>query len=247
MKAAPEKDGLIFAWKTRPRSVGHLFFWGLVTVCFLTGFLLLFRVTAPRGRAVATSVQRLTYLDPADPSARYLINRARDRSALIIPSDELAASSAAAAQYPLFKPSFQSFEIRLKEPRSLITTVEIPKIFSANDPVLPPLPPPTAAISARVGKARLKWEFSGSLAVRGITRQPDLEGITLLEPARMKVRIGVAANGRPVFVMPISTGDDAETVKRLLAALALMRFAVDGAEVEWDDASFSWQVEKGGA
>ncbi len=247
MKRTPEPDGLIFAWKTRSRSVMHLVFWGLTAMGILAAFLLIFRVIPPRGRQVMTSAQRLIYLDPADPSARHLINRARDRSALIIPSDELAASSAAAAKYPLFRPSFQSFEVRLKEPRSMSTDVTLPKIFSPNDPILPALPPPTTAIAARVGAVRLKWGFSGSLAGRAVQRPPVLDGITLLEPARMRVRVGVAANGRPAFVMPVSTGDDPATVKSLLDALAAMRFAPGAEPMQWDEASFTWEVEKAGS
>ncbi|MCB1209374.1 MAG: hypothetical protein KDK97_08615 [Verrucomicrobiales bacterium] len=247
MKRTQEPDGLIFAWKTRSRSVMHLVFWGLTALGILAAFLLIFKVIPPRGRQVVTSAQRLIYLDPADPSARYLINRARDRSALIIPSDELAASSAAAAQYPLFRPSFQSFEVRLKEPRSMSTDVALPKIFSPDDPILPALPPATAAIAARVGTVRLKWNFSGSLAERAVRRPPELGGITLLEPSRMRVRVGVAANGRPVFVMPVSAGDDPATVKSLLEALKAMRFAPAAEAMEWDEASFTWEVEKGGA
>jgi hypothetical protein len=249
MKHRPASESpLIFDW--RRHDVSSLWLGGfvMITLLGLASLFILFRIVTPETPTFVARPQQMILLNPEVPAERALIHRAMDRSFALLPSESMAASEVPSVLLPAFRPGNLGFQATLRaEDPTTPSQVSVPLGVVRVEDVLPPLPRaalPTPAGSRSV--ARLLMQVSG----RPVLRSGDLAGIALLDPERVRFRVGLDAMGRPQLVLALGSSEDPQVTARLHAALLSSRFQPlekGDAELEWVEVTFGWQVEKANA
>jgi len=250
MRREPPSDTtLTFPWGDRPLSLWRLLPAFLLCVLVLAGLAVIFKIKSPPPARTQHLSQSILILDPANPINQIVLNRARDRSALILDSDSLSDLTPGTNLLPVFRPSFSGYELTLKQPYVSRAATEQPRLFQPGDLALPSSPPPAPsplpdAASTRAGAKnwRLKPELHGPIASRSLRTLPDLSSLRPQDLAKLRFQIAVKPNGLALLVLPLhSSTEDRDVVPALQSALAGMRFAPSpGSATEWGQISFTW-------
>jgi hypothetical protein len=247
----PSTSGLLFRWNDRPASFWRLLPYLAVCLAVLAGFFILFKISYPISDRTPRSAQGILMLDPDQPAHQYVLNRAYDRSALFLKSEAAADSlQGGTTLLPLFRPSFQAYEMQLKEPSQPEPVVTSQRLFQPTDLALPKassfsrqptLPPPPRSAPSFA----LQVRFAGALAGRPLLLPPDLTGLSPQELSRLRFHLTVNPRGRDILALPMSgTSEDRSLIPALQTALTRIRFApLPQAGNQTDLATFVWQPQ----
>lgn len=245
----PPKDGepvgpLTFQWVVSETTLWRLIFYAFVTVLAVGGFFFVFRVVYPESHRAPLVSRRVLLLTGDDSASRALVQRAVDQSFALLPSPE--PDSSTQAMLPEFTPSFAGYRMRLKGLPPTALDEPKPRLSIPGRVVLPPVDRPSSSplhSPPPVSEKQLWVEISGSAASR-LATAPILDGVLLLEPTRLRFRLGIDASGRVVFALPLESIDDADTQLRLQKTVENLRFRPDPDNgLTWAQASFSWKKE----
>jgi hypothetical protein len=239
---------LIFDW--RRHDVSSLWLGGflILTLLGLASLFILFRIVTPETPTFVARPQQMILLNPEVPAERALIHRAMDRSFALLPSESMAASEVPSVLLPAFRPGNRGFHASLRgEDATTPSQVTAPLGVMRVEDVLPPLQRATSPTTARPRPvARLLMQVSG----RPLLRSGDLTGISLLDPERVRFHVAIDAMGRPQLVLPLGSSEDPQVSAKLHAALLASRFqpvGKGGADFDWVEVTFGWQVERANA
>ncbi|MCB1277311.1 hypothetical protein [Prosthecobacter sp.] len=238
-KSHSHDNSLIFAWGVRDHSTWHLVVALLVLMGAMAGFFFVFRVVHPVAQRLPVTPQHVISLDPNDPAALALIHRAQDRSFALLSDDE----SAATAESPLlaFHPTFEGYEIKLRELEPEPAAIRQPRLFTPASDVLPPVPRRATETVAAPRAATLRAIVSSTLAKRG-PASTELHGINLTQPARVQFRVAVGSSGQIIAALPLSGVEDVVVMQQLHDAVAALRFSPSPVRrMEWGEISFRWE------
>jgi hypothetical protein len=243
MSAKPHPhEPLIFAWQARDHSTWHLVAALLVLMGAMAGFFFVFRIVHPVTQRVATSPQRVISLDPHDPAALALIHRAQDRSFALLNEDESAAPLESALL--AFRPSFEGYELKLRELEPADDAVKQPSLFTPGRDVLPPVPRRVVQPAAAPPAATLRAVMSSTLAKRGLASL-ELPGIALTQPTRVQFRVAVGSAGQVLTALPLGSAEESGVMQQLQTAVQALRFEPSEVQrIEWGEVSFRWEVVK---
>ncbi len=246
MKHRPASESqLIFDWRRHDVSSVWLGGFLLLTLLGLASLFILFRIVTPETPTLVARPQQMILLNPEVPAERALIHRAMDRSFALLPSESMAVSEVPAVLLPSFRPGTRGFQASLRgEDATHPSPVAAPLGVMRVEDVLPPVPRATvpAPVAPRPA-AQLRMQVQG----RPVLQSGDLSGILLLDPERVRFRVGLDARGRPLLVLPLSSSEDPQIHARLHDALLVSRFQPAGqgaAELDWAEVTFEWQIEK---
>jgi hypothetical protein len=248
-RETPSEPLLTFPWNDRRLSLWRLLPTLLISVFILTLLAIVFKIKAPPPARSQPLSQSILILDPTNPVNQIVLNRAQDRSALILGPEAIDEISPGSPLLPVFRPSFTGYELKLKPPYVSRSSTDQPRLFQSGDLALPsnpptaPPPPPDAA-STRAGSKnwQLVPELHGTLARRPLRTLPDLATLRPQDLAKLRFQIAIKPNGRPLLIIPLHSGaEDREIVPALQTALSGMLFApVEGSANEWGQISFAW-------
>lgn len=243
MSAKPHPhEPLIFAWQARDHSSWHLVAALVVLMGAMAGFFFVFRIVHPVTQRVTTSPQRVISLDPHEPAALALIHRAQDRSFALLNEDESAAPLESALL--AFRPSFEGYELKLRELEPANDAVKQPSLFTPGRDVLPPVPRRVVKPAAALPAATLRAVMSSTLAKRGLT-SVELPGIALTQPARVQFRVAVGSAGQVLTALPLGSAEESGVMQQLQTAVQALRFEPSEVQrIEWGEVSFRWEVVK---
>ena len=250
-RETPSDTTLTFPWGDRPLSLWRLLPPLLLCVLVLGLLAVVFKIKSPPPARHQHLSQSILVLDPANPVNQIVLNRAQDRSALILGSASIEDISPASPLLPVFRPSFNDYELKLKEPYVSRSSTDQPRLFQSSDLALPssPTPSPSGPPDAASNRAGTKsWllrpELHGSLANRPLRRNPDLSSLRPQDLAKMSFQIAVKPNGRVLLVIPLHSGtEDRAIVPALQASLAGMIFEPSASQMtEWGQISFEWKA-----
>jgi hypothetical protein len=243
MSAKPHPhEPLIFAWQARDHSSWHLVVALVVLMGAMAGFFFVFRIVHPVTQRVTTSPQRVISLDPHEPAALALIHRAQDRSFALLNEDESAAPLESALL--AFRPSFEGYELKLRELEPANDAVKQPSLFTPGRDVLPPVPRRVVKPAAALPAATLRAVMSSTLAKRGLT-SVELPGIALTQPARVQFRVAVGSAGQVLTALPLGSAEESGVMQQLQTAVQALRFEPSEVQrIEWGEVSFRWEVVK---
>ncbi|MEZ5386073.1 MAG: hypothetical protein R3F13_11220 [Prosthecobacter sp.] len=242
MPAKPHsQEQLIFAWHAKDHSTWHLAVALLILAAVMAGFFFVFRIVHPVTHRIPTTPQHVISLDPRDPAALALINRAQDRSfAVLVDSQVIDPQESALLA---FRPSFEGHRLKLREIESVVTEMTPPLSFTPGVGVLPPVSRRATGEVPPPPRARLAAVMSPNLAKRGPASVELPPGIALSEPVRVQFRVAVGSAGQIITALPLGGTEDPEVMKQLLAAINALRFdPSDVTRVEWGGVSFRWEV-----
>ncbi len=228
-----ERRPLTFHWP-RPLEQGRrLIFWIVVVILGLAAFFYLFQVVYPQSQRRTPVPHQIMLLDPANPVARAILNKVRDRDFLVLPGEETTGSRIRLEdQAPVFHPSYENHRLELQDLPHKAFTVPPARLLKADEPVLPPLdlselkkeaPPPAPGGDAPAPV--LEMVLNGDLAGRKVATPPDLTGVTPVHPGGHKLQLVVDADGRVWFALPLRESDNLEVSRALADRLLRMRFA----------------------
>jgi hypothetical protein len=243
MSAKPHPhEPLIFAWQARDHSTWHLVAALLVLMGAMAGFFFVFRIVHPVTQRVTTSPQRVISLDPRDPAALALIHRAQDRSFALLNEDESVAPLESGLL--AFRPSFEGYELKLRELEPADEAVKQPSLFTPGRDVLPPVPRRVVKPAAATPAATLRAVMSSTLAKRGLA-SVELPGIALTQPTRVQFRVAVGSAGQVITALPLGSAEEAGVMQQLQTAVQALRFEPSEVQrIEWGEVSFRWEVVK---
>ena len=243
MSAKPHPhEPLIFAWQARDHSTWHLVAALLVLMGAMAGFFFVFRIVHPVTQRVTTSPQRVISLDPHEPAALALIHHAQDRSFALLNEDESAAPLESALL--AFRPSFEGYELKLRELEPANDAVKQPSLFTPGRDVLPPVPRRVVKPAAALPAATLRAVMSSTLAKRGLT-SVELPGIALTQPTRVQFRVAVGSAGQVLTALPLGSAEESGVMQQLQTAVQALRFEPSEVQrIEWGEVSFRWEVVK---
>ena len=243
MSAKPHPhEPLIFAWQARDHSTWHLVAALVVLLGAMAGFFFVFRIVHPVTQRVTTSPQRVISLDPHEPAALALIHRAQDRSFALLNEDESAAPLESALL--AFRPSFEGYELKLRELEPANDAVKQPSLFTPGRDVLPPVPRRVVKPAAALPAATLRAVMSSTLAKRGLT-SVELPGIALTQPTRVQFRVAVGSAGQVLTALPLGSAEESGVMQQLQTAVQALRFEPSEVQrIEWGEVSFRWEVVK---
>lgn len=243
MSAKPHPhEPLIFAWQARDHSTWHLVAALVVLMGAMAGFFFVFRIVHPVTQRVTTSPQRVISLDPHEPAALALIHRAQDRSFALLNEDESAAPLESALL--AFRPSFEGYELKLRELEPANDAVKQPSLFTPGRDVLPPVPRRVVKPAAALPAATLRAVMSSTLAKRGLT-SVELPGIALTQPTRVQFRVAVGSAGQVLTALPLGSAEESGVMQQLQTAVQALRFEPSEVQrIEWGEVSFRWEVVK---
>ena len=241
----PSHSDLTFRWNERQPSLWRLLPAFLVCVGVLALLPLLFRIAPPAAPHLPSLSQSILLLDPANPANQLILNRAHDKSSLVLRSDQPGDLPLSQPLLPVFRPSFAGFEMRLKDAYTVRDQPVRPRLFHPSDLALPalPRPPPVAAASARKPQNwQLQLQLGGAGAQRALLTPPDLSGLTPKDLARLHFRLAVQPSGRVFLALPLdAASEDRDLLPLLQSALSRARFEpVDRPEIAWFSATFRW-------
>ena len=225
----PTKDSttpstpLTFQWDEPVRQGRRLGFWIFTVIVGLTVFFYLFQVVYPQTQRFTPVPQQVVVLNPADPAAMALLSRVQDRDYLLLPSDSDASTGPALQEHaPVFHPSFEGRQLRALDLPYKAFTVPPARLLNVDKTVLPPLDlselkaapagkrDGTVSAPPAKTKARLAVSFLGDLASRPLVKQPDLSLLSLEYPESCRYQLGVDAEGRVEFILPLNTSEKPE-------------------------------------
>ncbi len=241
MPAEPNKDSpLIFHWPKPLEQGRRLAFWIFVVVLGLAAFFYLFQVVYPQSLRRTPVPHQILVLDPADPAARAILNKVRDRDFLVLPGDEATSDRLRLDdRAPVFHPSYEGHRLELQDLPHKAFTVPPARLLKVDEPVLPPLDlselkqPETPSSTEEVApEPRLEMVLSGDLAERKLVVPPDLSGISPAYPGGHKFQLVANADGRVWFVLPLRDTENLEISRSLAERLLKMRFEPAGVAAE---------------
>lgn len=240
MSAKSHEHGpLIFAWNARDHSTWHLVVALLLLMGAMAAFFVIFRIVHPVAQRLPTTPQRVIALDPKDPAALALIHRAQDRSFALLSDAE--ATAPLENSLMAFKPSFDGYQLTLRETPPVATTVRQPRLFTPGVDVLPPVPRRATEPVTATPVATLRAVMSSTLAKRGLANA-ELPGIALTQPTRVQFRVAVGSAGQVITALPLGNADDVTVMSQLYNAISSLRFNPSEAKrVEWGEISFRWE------
>jgi len=249
----PPGSALIFPWGDRPRSVWRLVPYLLVCTTVLAALALLFKTKTPPPTHSPNISQSILLLDPANPVNQTVLSHAEDRSTLILGPEPVDQSIAGTLLRPVFKPSFNHFQLRLKEPDITRPAASQVRLFQSSDLALPPpsrTPPPNAPPTAASNHSANKpWQlvpkFHGPIASRPLRIPPNLSRLHPQDLAKLEFQIAVKPDGRTLLAIPLNSAtEDREILPSLQTALSTTRFEPKpGASTEWGRISFAWTLD----
>jgi hypothetical protein len=243
----PPSNGLTFRWDDRSASAWRL----LAAFCLCLGVLallpILFRIAPPAAPRLPSLSQSVLLLDASSPANQLVLNRAHDKSSLILRADQPGDLPLSAPLLPVFRPSFAGFEMRLKDPYAARDQPVRARLFQPTDLALPPLPPPPPLVPRTAAAAawRLELSVNGALASRPLVVDPDLSAIKPKDLARLRFRLAVQPSGRVFLAMPIdASSEDRDLIPALQSALGRARFEPVGRPgVTWAPVGFRWVAQ----
>lgn len=242
-----QESALLFDWRAHDRSPVRLALAVLATLGGVIALFVVFRIVAPESRPVDVRPRRVLVLNPRVEAERALIHQAVDRSFVLLPAENQAASPGPAAALPAFKPSFAGHQLRLQPLRSGPSGSTQARLFALDLNVLPHVPKPEGAVTPEAPPTRLEAVVEGPLVARLNGRFP-IDGVVLTEATRPRFRIAVGPLGQVLLALPLMPAEDVEVTRQLQAAVSGMRFAPAPAEVEWGQVTFAWKpVSREGA
>lgn len=243
MAAKPSThEPLIFAWNARDHSLWHLFVALVLLMGTMAGFFVVFRIVHPVAQRLPATPHHIISLDPNDPAALALIHRAQDRSFALLPEGDVSGPQVAALL--AVRPSFENYELKLREIPPVATPARVPRLFPPGTDVLPPVERRMPAVVPAAPSATLHAVVSGPLARRG-NASVELAGIDLTQPTRVQFRVAVGAAGQVITALPLSSTEDPVLMGRLHAAICGLHFAPSEIKrIEWGEVSFRWEVAK---
>ncbi len=233
-------EPLIFAWGVRDHSTWHLLVSALLLIGAVACFSFVFRIVQPISQRLPATPQHVLSLDPRDPAALALIHRAQDRSfALLGDSDSPLPTEIPSLA---FRPSFEGYQLTLREMAPATATTQPPRLFTAASGVLPPVPHRAMEPITAPPASTLRAIMSPALAKRG-PASVAMPGINLTQPARVQFRVAIGAAGQIITALPLGSVEDKEVMSQLHAAVTLLRFKVSPKpRIEWGEISFRWEV-----
>jgi hypothetical protein len=247
-------EGLVFDWKSPSQRGGGLTLWFLLTVAGMGGFFYLFKVIYPQSQRFTPVPQQVFVLNPAEPAHQALMHRVRDRDYLVLPgSDDTAREVQLDEHAPVFHPSFEKHVFQLQDlPRTRINVLQA-RLLDPYSPVLPPpdlggLRPAEPTPSPPAPSAVLTIGFSGDLSQRQLMKQPDFSALSLSDPGAWRFQLGVDHDGRVIYALPISTGEEQIATKTLLAMISGLRFQPAqgsedlGKDITWSTVTLHWKT-----
>lgn len=233
-------ESLIFAWGVRDHSTWHLVVALLLLLAAMAGFFFVFRIVHPVSQRLPTTPQHVISLDPRDPVALALIHRAQDRSFALL--NDADTTLPIEGTLLAFHPSFEGYQLQLRELEPVAAVVKQPRLFTATSDVLPPVPRRATEPVTAPPVSQLRAIMSPALAKRGLT-SAELSGIELTQPTRVQFRVAVGSAGQILAALPLSSVDDAEIMKQLHTAVTALRFEPSTVKrIEWGEVSFRWEA-----
>ena len=248
MNAGDEPPLLTFQWRERDRPLLRLAFFVFMSVASAAGFFLLFKVVYPQPRHFSTAPQQLLVLDPNQTATRDIVNRTTDENFLLLSPDSDPAHAGGGTRdfFPVFRPSFADFEMKLMDLSGEEDKHTLPRVFSLQDMPLPPIPtvmkarPP--ASEKKAGPSAPHIRLHGDLAKRAVIHTPEMKNLTLTEASPPRFRLSVNREGLVTFALPIDSLPDAKQMRPLQKVVSGLRFkAAETPEVQWGEASFVWE------
>lgn len=246
---------LTFHWSLSTLRERGLLFWGFIVALGLAAFFYLFQVVYPQSQRFTPVPQQVVMLNPAEPAARGLMNKVQDRDFLIVPATTAAASGVTLeARVPVFHPSFEGHKLDLKDLPHKAFSVPPARLLEMDAPVLPPLDlseiksVPSVPGMPVMGAPRLVMKLSGELAGHAMAGVPDFSALTLSDPGSCRFQLGVNAEGRVEFVLPITASEKPDVLEKLTQVLQRLRFVPASPATTtpvWGQAGFAWST--GGA
>lgn len=240
-------EPLIFDWHKPRAPWARLMFWLFVSAFGLASFFALFNVVYPQTQRFVPTAQQITLLSESDPAARDVLNVVQDRDFLILPPFDQAKNAVNLEdRAPVFHPSFEKHELKLQDLPQRDGPAAPVRLLDVTVPVLPRLdlsemrrrdPAPPAAA------AHLALHLEGPLARREIRSRPDFKKLQVSEPEAWRIHLGVDAQGRVSFALPVENPGKPEEVAPLLRLLRQVRFAPaenPQAPDLWGTASLVW-------
>lgn len=238
-------EPLIFAWNARDHSLWHLIGALVLLMAAMAGFFFIFRIVHPVAQRLPATPYHVISLDPADPAALALIHRAQDRSFALLGDADMGTAAAQEEALLGFRPSFDGYQLKLREMTPAIPPARVPRLFTPGAGVLPPLGRhATPPVVRTMPPATLQAVVSGSLAKRspGKVTLPDIE---LTQPNRVQFRVAVGSSGQIITALPLGNAEDAGVMEQLHRAVCDLRFAPsDVKRIEWGEVSFHWEAPK---
>lgn len=220
---SPPQVPLTFQWDEPVRQGRRLGFWVFTVIVGLTVFFYLFQVVYPQTQRFTPVPQQVIVLNPADPAAMALLSRVQDRDYLLLPSDTDATAGPSLQEHaPVFHPSFEGHQLRALDLPYKAFTVPPARLLNVDKTVLPPLDlselkaaPAGKAESAAAKapaspKAKLSVSIVGDLAKRPLVAPPDLSQLALHYPDSCRFQLGVNAEGRVEFILPMEASEKSE-------------------------------------
>lgn len=236
----PATDPLIFAWGVRDHSTWYLVLALFALMGAMAGFFFIFRIVHPVTQRLPTTPQHVIALNPSDPAALALIHRAQDRSFALLSEGEAALPAASALL--AFQPSFEGYQLKLREMAPVNTAMQQPRLFTGRSPVLPPVARRATEPMAAPPADQLHAIMSSALAKRG-PASVVLPDIKLTQPARVQFRVAIGAAGQIITALPLGSAEDAEVMSQLTTAVSALRFDASPVQrIEWGEISFRWEA-----
>lgn len=249
MNPRDEPPLLTFQWRDRDRPFTRLFFFLLFTVAGTAGFFLLFKVVYPQARHFSTAPQQVLMLDPAQAATRDIVNRTADENFLLLSpdSDPARAGSSAGDLFPVFRPSFAGFEMKLMDLPGEQDTRTLPRVYGIEDMHLPPSvtvkrAAAPAAPTAPVTRPVLNVVLHGGLVKRGLVSAREIKGVVLADAVAPRFSVCVSHAGVVIFALPVESTADAKQMRALHKSVSSLRFEpVKSPATQWGEASFVWE------
>lgn len=245
MPAKPSTpEPLIFAWNARDHSLWHLFVALLLLMGAMAGFFVVFRIVHPVAQRLPATPHHIISLDPSDPAALALIHRAQDRSFALLQDGDVTGPQTQAAALLAVRPSFENYQLQLREMPPASTPARVPRLFTPGTDVLPPVERREPTVVPASPSATLHAVISGPLAKR-VSGSIEVPGIDLSQPTRVQFRVAVGSAGQVITALPLSSMDDPAIMAQLHSAISGLHFAPSEIKrIEWGEVSFRWEVAK---
>lgn len=226
-----EPHSLTFQWTHAGLRERGLLFWMLIVLLGAAAFFYVFQVAYPQSQRFTPVPQQVLMLTPADPGSLALLQKVQDGDFLIVPPSSAAAIAVELEDHaPVFHPSFEGHKMELQDLRQRGVSVPPARLLQMDAPVLPPLdlselkPVPVPGVRVLVAPPPLVMKLSGDLAGWKVTVPPNLTGLELADPGNCRFKLGVNAEGRVEFALPLQGKESPELLQTLTQRLREVRF-----------------------
>ena len=150
------EDRLIFAWKDRYHRKLRLAFFLIIALALHVFCFYLFQVEYPKAERRLPYTAQLTVLNPRDTLTQVALRQIDDRTVSIDSAAREALKDAQIEDFAtVFKPFFQDYEARLKEPPPIYQVTPVSDLVEAGTAVLPSGPVPVRSDGGRNRKSTL--------------------------------------------------------------------------------------------